>query len=382
VTTEIKSLFGRARDSAYLDTAAEGLPLERCRDALVRYFDDKSNGSPGRVRMHEEEHAARDAAARLLGTKLDNVVLLGSASEALNAFANSIAWKPGDEVVVTDLEFPSGVLTWLRLRERGVRVRLIDSQCGAIDLDSFERVIGPATRVVCVSHVSYKTGTRIPFLPELSALAHEHDAMLVVDATQSLGRVPVSVAGVADFVVASTYKWLLGVHGLGVTYLDPAARERIGDGVLGWYSVADLFSPDRFDSYARKAGAGWMLCGMPNFPSIYVLRESIEFLLAQGVEVFDRELRPLVAELRQGIARLGLELLTPAGPEFASGIVSFLHPACEALAAALERAGAIVWAGDGRVRASVHFYNDGSDISRFLGALESINREIACTTRS
>ena len=381
MTTEIKSLFVRARDSAYLDTAAEGLPLEQCRDALVRYFEDKSKGSPGRVRMHEEEHGARDAAARLLGTELDNVVLLGSASEALNAFANSIAWKPGDEVVVTDLEFPSGVLTWLRLREKGVRVRLIDSERGALDLDSFARVIGPATRVVCVSHVSYKTGTRIPFLPQLSALAHEHDAMLVVDATQSLGRVPVSVAG-ADFVVASTYKWLLGVHGLGVTYLDPAARERIGDGVLGWYSVADLFSPDRFDSYLRKAGAGWMLCGMPNFPSIYVLRESIELLLARGVESFDCALRPLVAELRQGIDRLGLELLTPAAPEYASGIVSFLHPACEALAAALERAGVIVWAGDGRVRASVHLYNDASDISRFLGALESINREFACTTRS
>ena len=367
-------MFGRARESTYLDTAAEGLPLARCRDALAAYYEAKSQGTPGRRLLHEQEHAALSAAARLLGTDADNVALVGSASDGLNAFTNSIDWNPGDEVVVTDIEFPSGVLTWLRLRERGVRVRVIRSECGVVDLDRLAGAIGPSTRIVSISHVSYKTGTRIPFLRELSGVAHEHGAMLVVDATQSLGRVPVSVAG-ADFLVASTYKWLLGIHGLAVAYLAPAARERIAEGTLGWYSVKDLFTPDRFERYDCKPGAGWMMTGMPNFPAIYVLRESIEFLLEQDVISIDDTLKPLVVDLRQGIARLGLDLLTPAGPEYASGIVSFRHPACETIAAALERAGIIVWAGDGRVRASVHLYNDAADVSRFL-------EELACTIHS
>src|SRR4051794_16603754 len=118
VTTDIKSLFVQARESVYLDTAAEGLPLARCGEALLEYFVDKSRGTPGRSRLHERERAALSAAARLLGAEPANVALLASASDALNVFAESLDWKRGDEVVTTDLEFPSGVLTWLRLRDR------------------------------------------------------------------------------------------------------------------------------------------------------------------------------------------------------------------------------------------------------------------------
>jgi len=375
-------MFDRAREVAYLDTAAEGLPLASCREALASYFEDKSRGSPGRRRLHERESAALDAAARLLGTEPENVALLASASDALNVFANSIEWNRGDEVLISDLEFPSGVLAWLRLRERGVRVRVIPSHGGAVSLDDFARAIGPSSRVICVSHVSYKTGTRIPFLRELSGLAHAHGAMLVVDATQSLGRVPVAIEGI-DFLVASTYKWLLGIHGLGVVYLAPRTRERIAQGAVGWYSIKDLFTPERFDRYEPRPGAAWMMCGMPAFASIYVLARSVEFLLEQNVTSVDDKLRPLVAALRQGIADLGLDLLTPAGAEYASGIVSFLHPACGQIGAALEREGVIVWTGDGRVRASVHLYNDPDDVSRFLEVLSRVcRRERACTTLS
>lgn len=86
----------------------------------------------------------------------------------------------------------------------------------------------------------------------------------------------------------------------------------------------------------------------------------------------NEELTPLVQHLRQGVAGLGLDLLTPAEAEYASGIVSFAHPKAEEMGAALEREGVIVWAGDGRVRASVHLYNDSTDIERYIQTLESV----------
>jgi selenocysteine lyase/cysteine desulfurase len=376
--TDWKVMFARARECTYLDTAAEGLPPQRTRDALVEYFNDKAMGSPGRRRLHETEGAALEAVARLLGTEPVNLALIASASDGLNALANSIPWRPGDEVVVTDLEFPSGVLSWLRLRDRGVTLKVVASQGGIVDLDRVASAIGAATRAVCISHVSYKTGTRVPFLRELSEAAHAHGAMLVVDATQSLGRLAFDLGDI-DFLVASTYKWMLGVHGLAVAYLSPAAREQLGEGTLGWYSVADLFRPDRFASYEKKPGAGWLMAGMPNFPAIYALRESVELLMGEGISSIEVALRPLVVQLRQGIARLGFDLLTPSGPEYASGIVSFAHPACKLIGAALERQGVIVWAGDGRVRASVHLYNDAADVVRFLDALQSAAEDLACT---
>ena len=76
--------------------------------------------------------------------------------------------------------------------------------------------------------------------------------------------------------------------------------------------------------------------------------------------------------IRCGVARLGLSLLTPASPELASGIVAFEHDEAKRIGAELERAGVIVWAGDGRVRASVHLYNDPADADRFLESLNSL----------
>jgi cysteine desulfurase/selenocysteine lyase len=377
-----KSMFPRAAEVAYLDSAAEGLPLPSGEEALQLYFALKSKGSPGRKQLHEEERAACRALARLLNGREEDIALVASVSDALNIFANSLEWRDGDEVVVSDMEFPSGVLCWLRLERLGVRLRVVPTRRGMISLDDFSRVIGPSTRVVCASHVSYKTGTCIPFLADLGRLAHRHGALLAVDATQSLGRVPVCLDEV-DFLVASSYKWLLGVHGLGVAWLSGAARDRLSPGALGWYSLDKLFTPDRFTSYHAKAGTRWMMCGMPVLPSICVMRRCAEFLLETGVAKIERELRPVVEALRSGLVKLGRDVLTPPGPEYASGIVSFAHPECERIGAALEREGVIVWSGDGRVRASVHLYNDGGDVDRLLRVLAGLTREeAACTTRS
>ena len=111
---------------------------------------------------------------------------------------------------------------------------------------------------------------------------------------------------------------------------------------------------------------------MPNFPSLYVLREALRFLLSVKVEAIYEELCPLVERLRSGFEHLGCDMLTPSDQGKASGIVAFRHPQSEAIGLALERESIVVWGGDGRVRTSVHLYNDREDIERCLTALASI----------
>lgn len=366
-----KTNFPHSQEVAYLDTAAEGLPPQSTQEALARYFQAKASGTPGRRRLFAEESEIRQLAGRLLGTSGDRVALLSNASEGLNQLAASIAWQPGDEVLIDDLEFPSNVVVWLPLRDRGVVVRVVPSRDGVLRLEDFTARIGPRTRVVSVSQVSYKTGTQLPFLPELSREAHRAGAFFCVDATQALGRVPVGVTGV-DYLVASSYKWLLGVHGLGIVYLSPELEERLTPAAVGWYSIRDLFTPERFETFSYKSGAARLALGMPNFPSMYALREGLEYLLAIGVEIIESALRPFVRKLRSGLEERGVALLTPAGPEYASGIVSFAQADAEDIGAKLEREGVIVWAGDGRVRMSVHLYNDESDIDRLFSALDRV----------
>jgi len=371
ISIPCKSRFARAGQVAYLDTAAEGLPPDDSRTALLEYFEDKSSGSPGRERMYLAKTAAAAAAAALLGTTEQNVAFMGNATDGLNLLGNSIRWRSGDEVLITDLEFSSNVVCWLRLRDQGVRVVVIPTDSGVVGLSEFTSRLRPTTRLVSVSQVSYKTGTQIPFLAQLSQAVHEAGALFVVDATQALGRVPVSVEGV-DFLVGSSYKWLLGLHGIGVVYCAPRLLEELTPGAAGWYSVSDVFASDRFERFSLKEGAARFVGGMPNFASIYVMRDSLSFLRRSGVEQIDSKLRPLVRKARRGIADLGFSLLTPADEIYASGIVSFSHDAPEDLRRALLDKGVVVWAGDGRVRASVHLYNDEDDIDSLLTSLGAL----------
>ncbi|MEZ5364289.1 MAG: aminotransferase class V-fold PLP-dependent enzyme [Bryobacterales bacterium] len=367
-----KELFPQAREVIYLDTAAEGLPPSSTAAALERYFAAKSSGSPGRTQFYEVERETTALAASLIGASAENVALVGNASDALNLLAGSLDWAAGDEIVLMDLEFPSNVLPWLRLREEGIHVRLVRSKSGAFSIGDFEAVINERTKLVTVSQVSYKNGFQIPFLDELAEAAHRVGALLAVDATQALGRVPVS-AGQADFLVASSYKWTLGCHGVGIVYAAPGLLERCAPRAVGWYSVSDVFRPDRFEAFSPKAGASSLVLGMPNFPGIYALQSGLTHIRSVGVERIDRGLGPLVARLRDGLAERGFELITPGGEGCCSGIISFAHAAPEQLGAELAKRGVIVWAGDGRVRSSVHLYNDANDIEGYLDTLDQIS---------
>lgn len=371
LTPAARPRFPLTAKVCYLDTAAEGLPPVESATAMEEYLRLKGTGSAGRPSLYERHRETECAAAKLLGTAPANVTLLGSASEGLNLLANSLDWREGDEVVLSDLEFPSNVVAWLRLRRVGVKVRLVPTRNGEVHLSDFTDQMSARTRLVSVSAVSYKTGTRIPFLPELAGASHRLGALFCVDATQALGRVPVPLEGV-DFLVSSSYKWLLGTHGLGLTYIAPALRERLEPGAAGWYSLDSIFHEDRFERFNWKAGAAALQPGMPNFPAIFALKAGIDCLLETGVERIHANLSPVIADLRAGLEALGLRLLTPAGTEFSSGIVSFAHDRPEELGEALGQRGVFVWAGDGRVRTSIHLYNGERDIARILDSLRPL----------
>ena len=98
-----------------------------------------------------------------------------------------------------------------------------------------------------MSHVSYLSGLRLDINP-IARAAHAHGALLLADVTQSLGVVPVDVSE-CDFAVASTYKWLLGIHGSGVLYWNRARLPEFAPGAVGWFSVDNFISPDRFERF-------------------------------------------------------------------------------------------------------------------------------------
>lgn len=375
-SSSCRAEFPQALRQTYLDTAAEGLPAPGMEAAFFEYLYEKNKGTPGREAFFAKEEEVRHLAARLLGVSSENVAFAPTTSDALNLLAASLPFEPGDEVVTTDLEFPSNVLPWLALARRGVRTVVVPSVNEALQLSDLRNAITERTRLVTISLVSYKSGAYFPHVAELADAAHSVGAVLCIDATQALGRCPVPLEKV-DYLMASSFKWLLGPHGLAITYLSPEFRSRFDLAGVGWYSIENVFSPDRFERYTLKPGAACISAGMPNFASLYGLCESLRFLLNLDLPREQARLNPLSLQLRRNLHTQGLKLLTPADPALVSGIVSFEHPQAEQIGQMLQQEGIIVWAGDGRVRTSLHVYNDASDVETCTQALQQILKKVA-----
>ena len=138
-------------------------------------------------------------------------------------------------------------------------------------------------------------------------------AVFAVDATQALGRIPVSLEGV-DYLVASSYKWLTrNSRPRGSSILRPASRDRLRPRAVGWYSVEHDATEERFREFRFKPGAARLATGMPNFPAMYALKEGLELLNTIGIERLEAGLGPLVRQLREGFERIGVPLLTSGG---------------------------------------------------------------------
>lgn len=349
---------------AYLNTAAESIPPLAVREALLTYWEHKTLGMKGRDFHYAELTAARAAAARLLDRTADEVVFCSCASEAYNLLATAIEWRPGDEVVVTDLEFPSGATPWLTIPARPA-VRLWENRGGVLDPGDLRPLLNERTRLVQVSLVSFLTGHRIDWAPVRDAVrALAPNAILSVDVTQAFGRVVLDCLD-ADCLIASTYKWLLGIHGGCVVSVPEGITARAG----GWYHLANAFEADRFTRAEFRPGAASFATGMPAFPAIYSVRASMEYLSGIGIAEIARHADPLVARVHEGLHKLGITPMSPAQPGNSSGIVSFRHPRDEEIQAALLIENVHVMRQAGRVRVAVHGYNEAADIERLLGVL-------------
>lgn len=358
----------------HLYTAAECPMLRAGRAALEEYAVQKSRAEAGRAHHAEVANNCRDAIAQLLGASSDDIAFLSSASEGINAVCGLIDFQPGDNVVVNDLEFPSVSLPWLRLKARGIDVRVVRHDHWDISTAALLSAVDHRTRLLGLSQVSYVNGLRHD-VEMIGAALRGTGTLFLVDATQSLGVLPVPASS-ADFVVSSTYKWLLGTHGLGILYWNRSRQPDVQPAEIGWYSVADTFAPDRFEHYTLKANAGRFETGYVNFPGIYVLARSVPYLQAVGIGRIAEHAWQLGDTLIAGLDELGVETMSPTTHDRRGASISFTHTRANELGRELVEKSVHVWAGDGRVRASTHLFNGENDIDRYLGVLSSILRHL------
>jgi cysteine desulfurase family protein len=309
----------------YLDNAATTWPKP---ESVYEAVDDYQRGlgtSPARGVYAEAVEADRivDAARRAVADLLraegpQRIAFAFNGTDALNLAIHGIL-RPGDHVVTTVVDHNS-VLRPLRwLEERGViQVSRIGCDAsGVVDPAQIRAAMRPQTRLVAVVHASNVTGAIQP-VAEIGRLVRPSGALLLVDAAQSLGHLPIDVRAMGiDLLAAPGHKGLLGPLGTGILYLRPGVEDRLESfrqGGTGTHSDEDRQPqslPDKYEPGNHNAAG---LCG---------LRAGVAYLQDRGLDALRAEEIQLTGRLMDGLAAIpGVELYGPRDPAARVGVVS------------------------------------------------------------
>ena len=356
---------------AYFDHAAV-TPLPRSTaEAMTQVINEQvADGDVHWPAWRTNVESARQLGAKLIGARTDEIALVRNTTEGIGLVADGFPWKPGDNVVVPDSEFPSNLYPWKHLENRGVEVRLLACPDERLDLNRLDELCDDHTRIVSVSWVGYATGWRND--PQaIAEIAHRHRALFFLDAIQALGVFPLDVkeSGV-DFLAADGHKWLLGPEGAGLFYIRREHLDRLNPLLVGWNSAATAGDYTNLDLKLKET-AGRYEGGSYNMIGIAGLKNSLQLLVDYGTENVARDLLAVSDQLCVELESIGAHIASDRSDDHASGIVAFTLPGRDTteLRKQLHKQGVVVRERAGRLRASPHVYNTSGDIGRLVEGL-------------
>lgn len=318
----------------------------------------------------------KGALADLLGGDAGGFVFPRNTTEAMSFVANGLDLEAGDDVVTTDHEHIGGLEPWkLVTTRRGASLTIASLPVPATSseelADAVWSAVGPRTRIVCVSHVTFTTGALLP-IAELARRCREAGILLAVDGAHPPGMLDIDLAEVSgDFYASSPHKWLLAPQGSGLLWLTEGWRERlwptIGSG--GWDDLslgAHRFNHMGTVDESRLAG----------------LLAAVDFMRVIGMERVEARVRALRGTLDRGLRAIpGVVVVTPADEAVAAGMVSFGVDGVESAAlqrhlseAANVRTRVIGEYDYGWMRLSTHVYNTYTELTSVLELISEVAR--------
>ncbi len=367
-------------DVAYLNLAGMAPIPRAAAKALERAADWKKRPD----RLPETEffglpNRIRELLARLTGGAADEFALATGASNGLAAVANGLEWKPDDEVLLAQGEFPAHFSTWMPLAQSGkLRVRIMKPAGRFLTTEDVVAAITARTRLVSISHVRFDNGARVD-PRRVAGAVHAVGGFLLLDASQSLGAVPFTLPeSGADFMVASGYKWLLGGFGTGVFWARRNLIDKLRARPFYWMALegAENFSslsrPDATHTPAPGQARRWDAPETANFFNLAPLEKSLEFLLSAGVQaVWDHNAR-LIEHMITRLPVDGCVLASPREPALRGPYACLAARSPEktqALYQKLREEKVVVSLREGALRVSPYLYNTERDIDRLIAAV-------------
>lgn len=370
--SSVRDEFPQVDGLRYLNHAAVAPWPRRAADAVAAFArENMTVGARDYPTWLTMESRLRARLARLLNAPaISDVALVKNTSEALSFVAFGLDWNAGDQIVISNEEFPSNRVVWEALRPLGVevvQVSLAGSDPEAALLDA----CGPRTRLMAISAVQYASGLRLD-LPRLGDACERHGVLLCIDAIQQLGALPFDVQqSRCAFAMADGHKWMLGPEGLGVFYCRSDLRERLKLHEYGWHMLEHAGDYDRTEWQPARSARRFE-CGSPNMLGAVALEASLSLLEDVGMENVAHQLAERVDHLQRELSAMpGLQVLSPVDAARRSGIVTVRTNGQDhtRLFEQLKAEQIVCAQRGGGIRFSPHFYTSSEVLDQTLGIL-------------
>ncbi len=385
----------------YLDSAATAQKPRAVIDALTAFYSTSNANIHRGVHTLAEEatglyEQVRKKTAEFIGLPDEHgVVFTRNATEAINLVA--FAWarqalKAGDEIVITSAEHHANFVPWIEVaKATGATLKTVKLTAdGTLNLNDWEGVFTPRTRLAAFAHASNVLGTIHP-VAEMAKIAHRNGALVLVDAAQSVPHLPVNMKALgADLIAFSAHK-MLGPTGVGVLAGDPAMLSTWGPFNTGGSMIREV-KPDK----ATWNDVPWRFeAGTPDIGGVIAFGAALDYLNALGMDSIrhhEIDLTKYALEKLQALPSLTLH--GPLDATKRTGVISFvdadLHP--HDLATVLDREGIAIRAGHhcaqplmrelnavATARASFYIYNDRDDVDALIDGLKTARKYFKLT---
>ncbi len=391
---EIREQFDLTNYWLYFNAADQMIPGKYWLKAVRDFFDFQERGRMEDIPVQDiathpflttAYYEAIDKSARLIGADPDEVTLAYRPMQVCNMVVNDlIEWAPGDNIVFTDLQYPSYPYVFRGLQERsGVELRCVKNVAGAIPMEALEQAIDERTKLVSINRTTAFCGFTYD-VKEVCRIAHAKGAYVLDDAFQAVGAISVDVHddGV-DFLTTGSYKWQCGPEGAGLFYirkdLIPAFQPRFCNYLAiemprGLpFSLHDHDNVRDWDQPQIETAEKFSL-GSVTGPSAFGWLATLKFYEKLGMDNIDRRVRRLGRYAVEALREAGVTFTSPTAPASMHGLFTYTTGSPELDLESFHELNAPplgkrpikvsmrALGGIGGVRISTHFFNTEEEI--------------------
>ena len=366
-----KQEFPILRDIIHVGNCSQSPQSVRVRQAIETYLDNWLTVGMDWEYWMAEVNRAKAEFARLINADPDEIAVSTSVSEAVSSVASALEFSKRRKVVATEAEFPTVGHVWLAHQKYGGKVEFVPVRDGEVRMEDYERYIDEDTLIASVTHVYYQNGF-MQDIGTITKLAHDRGALVLVDAYQSAGTIPIDVKALdVDILTTGNLKYLLGIPGIAFLYVRKELVPKMKPAVTGWFGQENPFAfKVHYLDYASTTRR--FDTGTPPVMPAFAARAGMEIINEVGPQNIWKRIQRLSTRCIEGARARGMVVASPLDVTRKGATTAIRVPDPHAVEEEMKRRNIIVSARGDVIRIAPHFFTAEEDIDRVLDELRDI----------